>query len=92
MEEAAREYNASRPGAGNLLLVAIRERGAAVARMPGIAPRDPDAPADLDVRRVLLRRHQYALIIVMQTAEIGLLIAVAHHKREPGYWHDRIGT
>ena len=40
----------------------------------------------------IVRRYPYALIFVVQSSEHMLLIAVAHEKREPGYWHDRIGT
>ncbi len=90
MREAADHYDLWREGRGDASVDAVVARGEDVARMPGIAYREPDAPADLDVRRVLLRRFPYALIFVVQGAEQMLLIAVAHEKREPGYWHHRI--
>lgn len=40
------------------------------------------------VRRVVLRRFPYALIYAVKPQEI-LVLAVAHHSREPGYWHGR---
>jgi hypothetical protein len=40
------------------------------------------------VRRVVLRRFPYALIYAIKPQEI-LVLAVAHHSREPGYWHGR---
>lgn len=91
MREAADHYDLGREGRGDVFVDAVVARAEDVARMPGIAHREPDAPADIDVRRVLLRRHPYALILVVESAESMLLIAVAHEKREPGYWHHRIG-
>jgi plasmid stabilization system protein ParE len=40
------------------------------------------------VRRMVLRRFSYALIYVIKPQEI-LVLAVAHHSREPGYWQGR---
>jgi toxin ParE1/3/4 len=90
MRAAADHYESKREGGGDVFISAVVERGDLVAQRPGIAYRDPTAPADLDARRVLLRRHPYALIFVVQSTERWLLVAVAHNKREPGYWHDRI--
>jgi toxin ParE1/3/4 len=40
-------------------------------------------------RRFLVRRFSY-LVIFLELADRILIIAVAHGKRRPGYWHDRI--
>ena len=92
MREAADHYDSRREGLGDVFLDAVLARAEAVARRPGIAHREPDAPADLDARRVRLGRFHCKLIFLVQSPERMLLIAVAHDKREPGYWHDRIGT
>jgi len=39
-------------------------------------------------RRFLIRRFPY-LIIFRELADKILIIAVAHGRRRPGYWHDR---
>ena len=40
-------------------------------------------------RRFLIRRFSYLIIFIELTDEI-FIVAVAHGKRRPGYWHDRI--
>lgn len=41
------------------------------------------------IRRALLPRFPYTLIFIDMGAEVRV-IAVAHVKREPGYWLERI--
>jgi len=43
-----------------------------------------------NVRKFLLARFPYALYYVPRKGEIAVL-AVAHGRRRPGYWRDRIG-
>ena len=40
-------------------------------------------------RRFLIRRFSYQVIFIVLTDKI-LIVAVAHGKRRPGYWHGRI--
>lgn len=40
-------------------------------------------------RRVVLRRFQYSLVYVTAPEPI-LVVAVAHHRRRPGYWRKRL--
>jgi len=42
-------------------------------------------------RRCLVPKFPYSIIFTIEPALI-LVIAVAHAKRKPGYWHDRIAT
>ena len=42
-----------------------------------------------NTRRFLIQRFSY-LVIFFQFGEKILIVAVAHGKRRPGYWHDRI--
>jgi hypothetical protein len=44
---------------------------------------------DLEVRRALLPRFPYALVFLELQAEIRVL-AVAHAKRHPDYWLNRL--
>jgi hypothetical protein len=47
-------------------------------------------PEDLAIRRARLPRFQYAVIFMDLGTEIRVL-AVAHAKRRPGHWLDRVG-
>jgi toxin ParE1/3/4 len=46
-------------------------------------------PYSKRTRRFLIRRFSY-LVIFLKLADKILIIAVAHGKRRPVYWHDRI--
>ncbi len=43
------------------------------------------------VKRLMLRRFPYAVIVHESDTEI-MVIAFAHHSRRPGYWRDRVRT
>jgi hypothetical protein len=43
------------------------------------------------VKRLLLRRFPYAVVVRERGTEI-FVIAFAHYARRPGYWRDRLRT
>jgi plasmid stabilization system protein ParE len=43
----------------------------------------------VDVRRRVLRRYPYSIFYVIE-GEVIVIVAVAHHKRRPGYWLPRL--
>jgi toxin ParE1/3/4 len=45
-------------------------------------------PEEPGVRRVLLNRFPYAIVFEVAVDEVWIL-AIAHTRRRPGYWHDR---
>ena len=49
----------------------------------------PTWPGHADVRRRVLRRFPYSIVYVVEQSEI-VIVAVAHHKRRPGYWLSRL--
>ena len=49
----------------------------------------PGAAGAQGVKRLILRRFPYA-IIVRDTTETIIVIAFAHHARRPGYWRERL--
>lgn len=51
----------------------------------------PGASGSQGVKRLILRRFPYAVILHERNTEI-LVIAFAHHSRRPGYWRDRART
>jgi len=42
--------------------------------------------------RYLLRRFPYTLIVLEAPAAPLQVVAIAHHKRKPGYWLSRVGS
>jgi hypothetical protein len=52
-------------------------------------PRVPRVPNDLPVRRLAVKRFPYFVIYLESTDAIRVL-AVAHDRRRPGYWRDRL--
>jgi len=42
-----------------------------------------------DVRARVVRRYPYSIVYVVRGPNI-VIIAVAHHRRRPGYWMDRV--
>jgi hypothetical protein len=61
-----------------------------IGSSPTAFPRLLHLPADLVIRRALLPRFPYA-VIFMDLGEHIRVLAVAHAKRRPGYWLDRVG-
>lgn len=64
---------------------------AMIGESPASFPRLLDLPVDLVIRRALLPRFPYAVICMDLQTEVRVL-AVAHAKRRPGYWLDRVET
>jgi toxin ParE1/3/4 len=67
-------------------LDALDEAKALIAAMPGAAPACQGQPT---VRRRVLTRYPFALVYIVEPAEI-VIIAVEHLKRRPGYWLGRL--
>jgi plasmid stabilization system protein ParE len=49
----------------------------------------PMWPEQSDVRSRVVRRYPYLLVYVVRDAKV-VIIAVAHQRREPGYWISRL--
>jgi len=50
---------------------------------------DLGRPAAKGTRRALVRRFPYAVIYLVEADRL-VIVAIAHHSREPGYWLDRL--
>ena len=95
LEEAAEEaiaaaswYDEEKPGLGlefeqavEAALDLLEEDMVPLVPVPGVS-------GDLGAKRLLLRRFPYS-IVVRESADGYLVIAVAHQHRRPGYWKDR---
>ncbi len=89
--EAAAWYENERRGLGvefehaiNAALDLLEQELVPLAPAPGIA-------GSRGVKRLLLRRFPYAVVVSERNAEI-VVIAFAHHARRPGYWRERLRT
>jgi plasmid stabilization system protein ParE len=87
--EAAVWYRAQRPGLELEFLAEIERILSFIEGSPASFPRLVDLPMDLMIRRALLPRFPYAVIFMVRGTETRVL-AVAHARRRPGYWLDRV--
>jgi toxin ParE2 len=84
LDEAIAFYEQRVPGLGLSFLSAVQAAFAEICEYPKSCPevRGP-------IRRKLIRRFPYGVLFRVDEAEI-VVIAIAHLRRRPGYWADRI--
>ena len=87
--EAAAWYRSRRPGLELEFLGEVERVLPLIEASPASFPRLVDPPADLVIRRALLPRFPYAVIFTDLGTDVRVL-AVAHVKRRPGYWLNRV--
>jgi hypothetical protein len=87
--EAGRWYERQRRGLRAEFLVSLDEAVERLARLsPYLTPIRGVEPA-LGVKRVYMQRFPFALVFMELPDRIRIL-AVAHNKRKPFYWRDRV--
>jgi toxin ParE1/3/4 len=79
VEHADREW----PGRGGRLRAEVDHTLDRIAEAP-----EQGSPYLHGTRRFVLLHFQYSTVYV--NLEVGYIIAVAHHKRRPGYWRKRL--
>ena len=84
MLEAARYYESQAAGLGEDYLSEIERAVAAIAESPKTWP-----IIGGKLRRRLVRRFPFGILYCVEPEEI-VIIAVAHLRRKPGYWQERI--
>lgn len=89
LSEAAIWYETRQPGLAIRFLQEIDQAQRAIQSRSLSFPRLANMAVDLTVRRALLPRFPYALVFLELKAEIRVL-AVAHAKRHPNYWLNRL--
>ncbi len=82
-------YENAQEGLGTALLVEITRALDLVAEQPLRWPLWPGLKADTQIRRFLLARFPFAIAYLSLGQEI-VVLAVAHVRRQPGYWRTRI--
>jgi len=90
LREAALWYEAERSGVGLAFLTAVDRGMEQVAAWPETGTPVPGVSADLPVRKLSIPRFPYYLAYLVTDDAIHVL-AVAHERRRPGYWHRRTG-
>jgi toxin ParE1/3/4 len=89
LTEAASWYETRKPGLAIRFLQEIDQAQHAIRSRPLSFPRLAHTAVDLEIRRALLPRFPYALLFLELQKEIRVL-AVAHAKRHPDYWLNRL--
>ena len=83
-EAAARWYADRSVTAAAAFSHEIDSAASAIVRLPEAWP-----PFDHGTRRYLLQRFPFSVVYRVDERRI-LIVAVAHARRRPGYWHPRI--
>lgn len=86
---AAAWYEERTPAAGLRLILAVHETVRRITEHPSAYPLVPRVARALGVRRALVRVFPYAVIFRVRGEEIRI-IAIAHTKRRPRYWRERV--
>ena len=85
LREAVRFYEREAKGLGAELAAEVRAVVESIAANPNAG-----SPFEARTRRKLLPRFPYSIIYLDESGRLDV-IAVMHHRREPGYWTDRFG-
>jgi toxin ParE1/3/4 len=86
---AGRWYEARRAHLGIEFFDAVDATIDQIGAMPHAGPRIRRLPADLAVRRRAVTRFPYHVVYLEMGTHIRIL-AIAHDRRKPGYWKDRL--
>jgi len=82
--ETTAYYEGEVPGLGDRFIAEVERIVEVLCDQPNIGQSVGE-----ELRRILLARFPYSLIYSIESERIWV-IAVAHHRRRPGYWQDRI--
>ena len=88
LREAARWYEARRPGFGLAFLAAVDDAIEMVVRWPNSGAPVGGVVDDLIVRRARVHGFPYHVGYLHTDDEI-LVLAIAQNRRRPGYWTSR---
>lgn len=86
---AGRWYEGQREKLGIEFFDAVDAAIDRIVEMPRGGTRLPRMPADLPVRRRAVTRFPYHVVYLETPTHIRIL-AIAHDRRKPGYWKDRV--
>jgi plasmid stabilization system protein ParE len=84
VDDARRWYERRRPQLGDAFAVEVEIAVAAIVEHPGAWTH-----YDEHTRRFVLRRFPYEVVYAIE-GDLILVLAVAHAKRRPKYWRERL--
>jgi plasmid stabilization system protein ParE len=84
LQNAVEHYDGVRPGLGAELVEEIEGVLQRVLTFP-----EHGSPHRLGTRRVVLKRFPFSVIYLLSESE-PIVLAVAHQRRRPGYWLNRM--
>ena len=82
-------YERERAGYGALFVSELQRSVDRAAQFPQSGVSVPGFDSKLDVRRFTLKRFPYSVVTAV-VSERCAVIAIAHGRRRPGYWRDRL--
>ncbi len=85
---AAIWYDERQSSLGDEFLAAVHDALNMIRKSPESLSRMEQYSGPLDIRRILLRRFPFAVIVLCRPAET-VVVAIAHTRRRPLYWLDR---
>jgi plasmid stabilization system protein ParE len=91
LEDAAHWYEDRSEGLGLVLVAALDRTVESIMRWPHAAALVEGVSEELLVRRVAIRRFPYFVAYLMADETV-VVLAVAHERRRPRYWIDRVGS
>ncbi len=86
---AEARYEDRRPGLGVEFRLAIDDAMERLREAPGAAPLLRTVPSSLGVRNLHAKRFPYSVVFLEHDTTLWV-VAVAHQRRRPGYWRQRI--
>jgi toxin ParE1/3/4 len=89
--EAADFYSADNPAVARRFIGAVFAAIAIIHRAPHEWPLSPDVAEHLDVHRRRVDAFPYSVVYAFNETEVRVL-AIAHSRREPGYWRKRVAS
>lgn len=88
---AAAEWHDDRAALGDELTAEVQAVVTKIVEMPGAFAPARGVRASVGAREAVVKRFPYRVIFV-ELAEELRVIALAHTRRRPGYWRDRLGA
>jgi len=83
-------YEGERSGLGREFIERFAAAMEQAVRFPRSGTRVTHPGYAIEVRRFRLSRFPFHLFVAVHADEL-VVLAVAHHRRRPGYWSDRLG-
>jgi toxin ParE1/3/4 len=91
LDDAVLWYEDRREGLGLAFVAALDRAVESISRRPQAATLIEGVSEDLEVRRLSIRRFPYFVAYLVLNDAV-VVLAVAHDRRRPRYWSDRVGS